>query len=53
VAPDTAVVSVTVAEVEEAIEETLEMVGVVKLVPVNTKGVFEVLTLVQMVPDPG
>ena len=52
VAPDTAAVSVTVAEVEVG-EETLEITGVARLVPVRTKGVFEVLTLVQTVPEPG
>ena len=52
VAPGTAAVSVTVAEVE-VVEETLEIVGVARLVPVRTKGVFEVLTLVQTVPEPG
>ena len=52
VAPNTAAVSVTVAEVD-AMEETLEITGVARLVPVRTKGVFEVLTLVQTVPEPG
>jgi hypothetical protein len=52
VAPDTAELSVTVAEVEVAIEETLDMTGVVRLVPVRTKGVPEP-TLVHIVPVPG
>ena len=52
VAPGTAALSVTVAEVE-VVEETLEITGVARLVPVRTKGVFEVLTLVQTVPEPG
>jgi hypothetical protein len=51
VAPDTAVLSVTVADVEEE-EETLEMTGVFKGVPVRTKGVPDP-TLVHTVPVPG
>ena len=52
VAPGTAAVSVTVAEVE-VVEETLEITGVARLVPVRTKEVFEELILVQTVPEPG
>ena len=52
VASSTAAVSVTVAEVE-VVEETLEMTGVARLVAVRTKGVFEVLILVQTDPEPG
>ena len=52
VASGTAALSVTVAEVE-VVEETLEITGVARLVAVRTKGVFEVLILVQTDPEPG
>jgi hypothetical protein len=51
VASGTAAVRVTVAEVE-VVEETLEITGVDRLVPVRTKGVPEP-TLVHIVPAPG
>ena len=42
----------TSAEAED-VAVALEMTGVARLIPVRTKGVFEVLTLVQTVPEPG